>query len=39
MNFDFMPELHWEWGYGYVWIGMLLIVIAMIRYFRYKKWF
>jgi magnesium transporter len=39
MNFDFMPELHWEMGYGMVWGVMLLMVIAMIRYFKYKKWF
>jgi magnesium transporter len=39
MNFDFMPELHWRYGYAYVWIVMLLLFIVMIRYFRYKKWF
>ena len=39
MNFDFMPELHLEWGYGYVWIGMLLMVITLIWYFKYRKWF
>ena len=39
MNFDFMPELRWELGYFGVWIVMLLMVIVMIRYFKYKKWF
>jgi magnesium transporter len=40
MNFEFMPELHWKYGYAYVWILMLLIVIGLIWYFRYKKkWF
>jgi len=39
MNFDFMPELQWKFGYFGVWIFMLLMVIVMIRYFRYKKWF
>jgi len=39
MNFDFMPELHWKFGYLMVWGFMLLMVVGMIRYFRYKKWF
>ncbi len=39
MNFDFMPELHWKWGYAFVWGIMILITIAMIRYFKFKKWF
>ncbi len=39
MNFEIMPELHWKLGYAGVWIVMLFIMIAMILYFRYKKWF
>ncbi len=39
MNFDFMPELHWRFGYVVVWMAMLVVVVGMIRYFRYKKWF
>ncbi|MBS1506646.1 MAG: magnesium/cobalt transporter CorA [Bacteroidetes bacterium] len=39
MNFDFMPELHWKFGYALVWGLMLLMVVGMIRYFKYKKWF
>jgi len=40
MNFDIMPELHWERGYYGVLIFMLLLVIGMIWYFKYKKkWF
>ncbi|HEV8512037.1 MAG TPA: magnesium/cobalt transporter CorA [Cyclobacteriaceae bacterium] len=39
MNFDFMPELHWKYGYLYVWIIMFLLMIGMFRYFKYKKWF
>jgi magnesium transporter len=34
-----MPELDWTYGYPIVWVVMLLIVVAMIRYFKYKKWF
>jgi len=39
MNFDNMPELHKNWGYPGVMIGMALLVFGMIRYFKYKKWF
>ena len=39
MNFDIMPELRWTWGYYGVWGVMVVIVIAMIIYFRKKKWF
>ena len=38
MNFDFMPELHWQ--YGYVWsLGlMVLSVVVILLIFRLKKW-
>jgi len=39
MNFDHMPELHWEHGYWYVWAGMLSVGLVMLLYFRKKKWF
>jgi magnesium transporter len=39
MNFDFMPELRWQWSYPIVWIFMILVTVGMIFYFRYKKWF
>lgn len=39
MNFDFMPELGWKYGYPSVWAVMLLVVAGMIGFFRYKKWF
>lgn len=39
MNFDFMPELKWQWGYYGVWVVMLAIVVAMLLFFRRKKWF
>ena len=39
MNFEFMPELHYRNGY-YLIIGiMVLIGIAMIFYFKKRKWF
>lgn len=39
MNFDFMPELRWQWGYFGVLGVMLVIVVVMLGYFRHKKWF
>ncbi len=38
MNFDFMPALSWEYGYYAVMIGMLLIVIFLLFYFRKRRW-
>ena len=39
MNFDFMPELRWKYGYAAIWAIMLGILGAMVFYFRRKKWF
>jgi len=38
MNFEFMPELHWKWGYFSIWGFMVVIFIGMLFYFRRKKW-
>jgi magnesium transporter len=38
MNFEFMPELKWQWGYPVIWFVMLTIGISMVFYFRKKKW-
>ena len=38
MNFDYMPELKWQWGYFGVWGVMALLFIGMMFYFRRKKW-
>lgn len=38
MNFKYMPELEWEWGYPAVLLLMGFITIFMISYFRRKKW-
>ena len=39
MNFDFMPELRWHYGYAMIWTFMLLISGGLIIYMRKKKWF
>lgn len=38
MNFAYMPELQWKWGYFAVLGVMLMVFIGMIIYFRRKKW-
>lgn len=39
MNFDQMPELHWQYGY-YIVLGLMgLIALFMFFYFRAKGWF
>lgn len=39
MNFSYMPELNWRWGYFGVWGVMILIFLLMLYYFRRKNWF
>lgn len=39
MNFEFIPELKWQWGYFTFWGFALVIFGSMIYYFRRKKWF
>lgn len=38
MNFKYMPELEWEWGYPAVWLLMLFVFLAMLQFFRTRKW-
>lgn len=38
MNFDYMPELRWRWGYFAIMGLMAVIGILMIFYFKKKKW-
>jgi magnesium transporter len=38
MNFDQMPELTHPWGYPLTWAVMLGIGVAMLLYFRRKRW-
>jgi magnesium transporter len=38
MNFKYMPELDWFWGYPIVYMIMLAIGVVMLIYFRKKKW-
>ena len=38
MNFDFMPELSWPWGYPMALVLMVLSAIAPFVYFKRKQW-
>jgi magnesium transporter len=38
MNFKHLPELEWRNGYFMLWGFMLTLAIAMIIYFRRKRW-
>ncbi|WGH75211.1 magnesium/cobalt transporter CorA [Tenacibaculum tangerinum] len=38
-NFEYIPELRYRGGYFAMWGVILLIVIGMLGYFKYKKWF
>jgi magnesium transporter len=38
MNFEFMPELHWPYGYPFA-LGLMAVVsLALIVFFRWRKW-
>jgi len=39
MNFRYMPELEWRWGYFTALFLMAVIGIGMVIYVRKKKWF
>ena len=38
MNFVYMPELQYRYGYHFVWVGMVVIALVMLVYFKRKKW-
>lgn len=39
MNFEFMPELNWHYGYFMTWLVILVVSMVMFIYFKKKKWF
>jgi magnesium transporter len=39
MNFKFMPELEWRWGYFLIWGIIAAVGITMVAFFKRKKWF
>jgi len=36
MNFEYMPELHWKWGYFIV-LGVMAAIAAAMGYL-FKRW-
>ncbi|MFH1371239.1 MAG: magnesium/cobalt transporter CorA [Planctomycetota bacterium] len=38
MNFKYMPELEWKFGYELIWGVMLVVAAVMVLYFIKKKW-
>ena len=38
MNFKYMPELEWRWGYFTIWGVMLVIGCGLVYYFKKKRW-
>lgn len=38
MNFVYMPELSWPWGYALAWILMLCVGGLLLTFFKRKKW-
>ncbi|MDN3677578.1 magnesium/cobalt transporter CorA [Flavobacterium paronense] len=39
MNFENMPELHWQYGYFIILGCMLLLLLGMIYYFKRRNWY
>jgi len=39
MNFQYMPELGWRWGYSMVWVVFIMIVVGMLSFFKKRRWF
>lgn len=38
MNFDFMPEIHWKYGYVFALVMMILTAAVMVGFFYYRRW-
>ncbi len=38
-NFDHIPELHWWWGYAYVWGVIVGMTLLQLWWFHRKRWF
>lgn len=38
MNFEYMPELKWKWGYPALWAIFIAISAVLLMFFRKRKW-
>lgn len=39
MNFKIIPELHWDWGYPYALVLILVSALAPLAWFKWRRWF
>lgn len=39
MNFEYMPELKWRYGYLLIWMVIIGVTSVMLCYFKKKKWY
>jgi magnesium transporter len=39
MNFKYMPELGWKFGYPLFWVISVILAVIMALYMKRKKWF
>jgi len=39
MNFQYMPEIYWQYGYLFVWIIFVVIFIGLLVTFKRRGWF
>ncbi len=38
MNFEYLPELKWRWGYPVLWGVFIFCTILLLIFFKKKKW-
>lgn len=38
MNFDVIPELHWQWAYPVFWVVVIVTVVLLVWWFRRNQW-
>lgn len=38
MNFRYMPEVTWKYGYIFFWVVVVIVTIALLFFFKKKKW-
>ena len=38
MNFQFIPELHWKYGYVFAWASFIATAVALAVYFKRRQW-
>jgi len=39
MNFEYMPELKWKWGYPALWGVFIGVSVFLLKFFKKKNWF